>query len=216
MNKQRFIARLGAFLIKGLMLTLRVHFKDLSGQSTLRGPAIWLFWHNRMLLVPVLYRRFAKGRHGYALTSASKDGEIIAGLMAAFGMGSVRGSTSKQGAAALRNLVRVLRNGDDIGITPDGPRGPIYTLGPGALLLAQLSGAPVIPIHVEYSRCIRFKSWDRFMVPLPFSRVDVAFGEQYMVAKANSETEFEAERLKLQNLLMEFPNLKGGRGSVRA
>lgn len=201
MNKQVLIAKLAAGLIRVLAVTLRIRFTDQSHVASLTGPAIWLFWHNRMLLVPIIYRRYAKGRHGYALTSASKDGEIIAGIMAAFGMGSVRGSSSKQGAAALRNLTRVLRNGHDIGITPDGPRGPMYSLGPGALLLAQLSGAPVIPIHVEYSRCVRFRSWDQFMLPLPFSTVQVTFGPPHAVSSTSSPEAFEAERLRLEQML---------------
>jgi lysophospholipid acyltransferase (LPLAT)-like uncharacterized protein len=96
----------------------------------------------------------------------------------------------------------VLASGRDVVITPDGPRGPVYELGPGIILLAQKSGAPVFPANLEYSRCWRLKSWDRFILPRPFSKIRVIFGPPHHVALTSSDEAFEAERLRLQNAMM--------------
>jgi lysophospholipid acyltransferase (LPLAT)-like uncharacterized protein len=86
-------------------------------------------------------------------------------------------------------------------ITPDGPRGPCYKLGQGLVFLAQKNALPVVPVHVEYSRCIRLKSWDRFMIPLPFSRVEFTFGAVEHIRPTTTNEEFEAERLRLEKIL---------------
>jgi lysophospholipid acyltransferase (LPLAT)-like uncharacterized protein len=96
----------------------------------------------------------------------------------------------------------VLASGRDVVITPDGPRGPAYDLGPGIIFLAQKSGAAVVPINMEYSSCWRIKSWDRFIVPRPFARVRVIIGAPYRVRSTSTDDEFEAERLRLQNAMM--------------
>lgn len=204
MLKQKLIASLIAFLLRALGLTLRIHLEDRCGlrEGMIRQPTIWAFWHNRMLILPIVARRFYPHRHGSVLTSASRDGEILAGVMRRFGIGSVRGSSSRRGSTAVRELAAVLESGGDVAITPDGPRGPRYKLGPGIIFLSQKTSAPVIPIHVHYSRAVRLKSWDRFMIPLPFSRVRVVFDELHQVPRENmSQRDFEVERARLEQLL---------------
>jgi hypothetical protein len=117
----------------------------------------------------------AAHRTGAVLTSASRDGAIIAAAMKCFRLDSVRGSTSRRGATALLQLTGTLEAGEDVAVTPDGPRGPCYKLGSGVVFLARQTGAGILPIHVEYSRALRLKSWDRFMIPLPFAKVRVVF-----------------------------------------
>ncbi len=197
MLKEKLVPFLVAWLIRLIGLTLRIRLDDRSGvRSGECGPAIWVLWHNRMLIMPIIRARYYKHRHGSVLTSPSKDGEIIAQVMRRFKIGSVRGSSSRRGALAMLELTRVLKSGGDIAITPDGPRGPRYVLGAGAISLAQKTGAPIVPIHVEYSRCVRLKSWDQFMIPLPFSRVEVVFDELFRVSG-----DFEAERARLEQIL---------------
>jgi len=111
------------------------------------------------------------------MTSASKDGELIARIMKYFGAGAVRGSSSRRGAQAFKEALEEISQGKDIVITPDGPRGPIYQLHPGVTKLAAQSACSILPIHVQYHKSFRFKSWDRFHLPLPFSRVKVTFEE---------------------------------------
>ena len=198
------IGWLAAFLMRALGLTLRFRVSDHSGMKagTSRFPVIWAFWHNRMLVVPLVQERYFKERHGAVLTSPSKDGAIIAEIMGRFGQKSIRGSSSRRGAEAMRELANVIKNGGDVAITPDGPRGPRYKLGPGIIFLAQQTGAPVLPIHVEYSRCLRAGRWDGFMIPLPFARAHVTFGALYYVKESTqANAEFEEERLRLEQTL---------------
>ena len=96
----------------------------------------------------------------------------------------------------------MLASGHDVVITPDGPRGPAYELGAGIIFLAQKSGAAVLPVNMEYSTCWRIKSWDRFIIPRPFSKVRVMIGQPHRVRSTSTEDEFEAERLRLQNAMM--------------
>ena len=106
------------------------------------------------------------------------------------------------GAAALLELSDVLNSGHDVLITPDGPRGPAYELGPGIIFLAQKTGAPVVPVHMEYSSCWRVKSWDRFIIPRPFSKVRVIVGQPQQIRSTSTPEEFETERLRLQDAMM--------------
>ena len=203
MSREAIIGWLAAFLIRALGLTLRFRVNDLSGvcAGAAEFPVIWAFWHNRMLVVPVVQSRYFKNRHGSVLTSPSKDGAIIAEIMGRFGQDNVRGSSSRRGLTAMRELAGVIEKGGDVAITPDGPRGPRYKLGPGIILLAQQTGAPVVPVHVEYSRCLRAGRWDGFMIPLPFARVEVTLGALHYVRETRENAEFEAERLRLEQTL---------------
>src|SRR5204862_5137931 len=118
------------------------------------------------------------------------------------GYGTSRGSTSRKGVIALRQLVEALGAGMNVLITPDGPRGPAYEASQGAVFVAQKSGAAVIPMHMEYSSAWRMKSWDRFFVPRPFSTVRAIFGAPLQIRQTAGAEEFEQERLRLQNAMM--------------
>jgi lysophospholipid acyltransferase (LPLAT)-like uncharacterized protein len=128
--------------------------------------------------------------------------------MEAMGYDAVRGSTARQrpgealvdkgGAAALRSLVRLLKSGGHIGITPDGPRGPRMRISPGTMLLAALSGAPIVPVTYSASFAVRFKSWDRFLLPLPFGRLHVAIGTPLTVPRDADEAMLSSLRLALE------------------
>jgi hypothetical protein len=168
------IGKLVAWMIRVIGWTLRMQIEDRAGvtDSNCKQPMIWTFWHNRMFVVPLLRLR-APHRTGAVLTSASRDGAIIAAVMKNFGLKSVRGSTSRRGATALLELTGTLEAGEDVAVTPDGPRGPRYKLGSGVVFLARQTGAAILPIHIEYSRALRLKSWDRFMIPLPFAKVRI-------------------------------------------
>jgi lysophospholipid acyltransferase (LPLAT)-like uncharacterized protein len=161
-----------------------------------------------LLLFPFVLRRFFSNRHGAALISASRDGELLADAIKRFDYDVVRGSSSRLGASAILQLTEVLASGRDVVITPDGPRGPAYELGPGIIFLAQKSGAAVVPINMEYSSCWRIKSWDRFIVPRPFSKVRVIIGQPHRVKSTSTDEEFEAERLRLQNALMALVEMR--------
>ena len=167
-------------------------------------PLIFVFWHNRLLLIPLAWNRFLNENRprGAGLTSTSRDGELIAQFLNRFGVSAVRGSATRQGSTALRELARLLKRGHDIGITPDGSRGPCYEIKPGLVLLAQLTGRPVLPISFEYSRAWRLKTWDRFFIPKPFSVVTFRIGEPYTVPRTASEADFERERQRCEQAMM--------------
>ncbi len=131
----------------------------------------FVMWHNRLFISPEVFRRYRKGRNFYGLVSASKDGAWLDVLYSLLGMRTVRGSSSKGGREAVTALVNVMKAGNDIGITPDGPRGPIYDFKAGCLIVSRRAQSPILLLGAEFSSAWRLKSWDRFYLPKPFSRV---------------------------------------------
>jgi lysophospholipid acyltransferase (LPLAT)-like uncharacterized protein len=133
---------------------------------------------------------------------------MLADVLKRFGFDAVRGSSSRRGATALLELADVIARGGEAAITPDGPRGPAYVLSPGVIFLAQKSGADVLPMNFEFSSYWRLKSWDRFILPKPFSRVRLIFGERYRVAPTASDAEFEAERQRLEQQMLSLVEMR--------
>jgi lysophospholipid acyltransferase (LPLAT)-like uncharacterized protein len=169
---------------------------------------IGALWHNRLLIFPLVLRRFFPQRSGAALISASHDGDLLADAIHRFGYDVIRGSSSRLGASAILQLTQMLASGRDVVITPDGPRGPVYQLGPGIIFLAQKSGASVLPMNLEYSHCWRIGSWDRFIVPRPFAKVRVRIDRPHCVKTTATPEEFESERLSLQNTMMALVEMR--------
>src|SRR5262249_11581908 len=167
-----------------------------------QGNYIAALWHNRLLLISFVLKKFLPQRSGAGLISASRDGDLIADVTRRFGFDVVRGSSSRMGANAIRELEDVLASGRHVLITPDGPRGPAYQLGPGIIFLAQKTGVPIVPVNMEYSSCWRVKSWDRFIIPKPFSTVRVIIGQPLRIKSISSDEEFESERVRLQAAMM--------------
>jgi lysophospholipid acyltransferase (LPLAT)-like uncharacterized protein len=207
-NKQKFLAAVASTLARLIFSTIRLRVNDRAGFLTNppQGPRILVFWHNRIPAISIGFLRHYHGKHPSrkgvsVLTSPSKDGDILAGVMANLGMGSVRGSSSRRGSTAIRELTALLESGVDLAITPDGPRGPKYSLGPGAVFLSQKTGIPIMPLHACYHNAIRLKTWDNFAIPLPFSRVDITMDDYFSVDP--KAIDLESERLRLETLLRE-------------
>lgn len=200
----RWLVAFGFRFLQLLGRTLRYEIDDRAGivGRSVTENYIGALWHNRLLVFPLVLRRFFPRRQGAALISASRDGDLLADAVQRFGYDVVRGSSSRLGASAILQLGEVLASHGDVVITPDGPRGPAYELGPGIIFLAQKTGAPVLPVNLEYSSCWRIKSWDRFIVPRPFAKVRVIIGAPHRVSLTSTPQEFEAERLRLQNAMM--------------
>lgn len=200
---QQAAAWVGAALMRALFATLRLRLHDPHGflSDPPPQPVIYAFWHNRILAITAAFLRvYPRGRRGVlVLTSASKDGMWLGELAGHLGMGSVRGSSSRRGATAMRELLDRVAEGYDIAITPDGPRGPRYEMGSGLVYLAQKAGLPVIPCHARFHGAIRLKTWDRFAIPRPFARLDVTLGEALRVAP--DDADFEAERKRIESVL---------------
>ena len=206
----RWLIAFGFWLLQIWARTLRYEIDDRAGviSKPVTENYIGALWHNRLLIFPLVLRWFLPNRHGAALISASRDGDLLADAIHRFGYDVVRGSSSRLGASAILQLTEVLASGRDVVITPDGPRGPAYELGPGIIFLAQKSGAAVLPMNLEFSHCWRLGSWDRFIVPRPFSRVRVLFGQLHRVGATNTPEQSEAERLRLQKAMMSLVEMR--------
>ncbi len=206
----RWLIAFGFWLLQIWARTLRYEVDDRAGVvgKPVTENYIGALWHNRLLVFPLVLRRFLPNRHGAALISASRDGDLLADAIHRFGYEVVRGSSSRLGARAILQLTEVLASGRDVVITPDGPRGPAYELGPGIIFLAQKSGAAVLPMNLEFSHCWRLGSWDRFIVPRPFSKVRVLVSRLHRVGATDTPEQFEAERLSLQNAMMSLVEMR--------
>ena len=176
-----------AVIVKSLGVTLRLHAVGVDAlvpQWTAGRPLIYAVWHGRIVMMPwvnVWLRRTRGARRVAVLASRSRDGEIVSRYVARFGLATVRGSSSRGGAGALRQLVAAVRAGQDVAIVPDGPRGPQRQLQPGVVTLAALTGAPIVPLAFAARPARRLRSWDEQLVPLPFARGVVVFGEPISV-----------------------------------
>jgi len=165
-------------LVAGMRLwtrTLRFEMDEATRRYVEADPpaGIGILWHNRLFAAPECFRRLFRRRKLAALISASRDGAWLAGLLRPLGIRPVRGSGHRRGAQAFRELIAANRAGCDVVVTPDGSKGPVYDMKPGAVLLAWTTGAPVTLLSLNFDRAWRLRSWDRFYLPRPFSRVAV-------------------------------------------
>jgi lysophospholipid acyltransferase (LPLAT)-like uncharacterized protein len=194
------IAGLGYPLINALAHTLRWRVEGLHHYDTIvasgRQP-VMAFWHGRILPATYYFRR----RGIVVITSENFDGEWIARIIERFGFGTARGSTSRGGMRAMLQLVRDMEQGKPAGFTLDGPRGPARVAQPGAIWLAQRTGNPVLPFHLEASAHWTMKSWDRTQIPKPFSTVALVVGEPLEVPRSASEEQLESARKELERRL---------------
>ena len=202
--------KLGALLLYSFLRSLdaTIRWRRVEPQPgpwpKVEGNAIYCIWHNRLALSLILYERFIRAapqQRLAALVSASKDGGFLAETLCWFGVQPVRGSSSRRGAQALLELTTWAEQGYDVAITPDGPRGPAYQVQEGVIALAQLTGLPIVPVGSHLSSKISLKSWDRFQVPLPFSRCEVQFGPPLIVPRELPETSRAELRLELEKRL---------------
>jgi hypothetical protein len=163
-------------------------------------PVILAFWHGRLLMIPIAYLRAGR-RHVNVLISEHGDGELISRTIAHFGFGSVRGSSRRGALRAMRDLIRKVREGGDFAFTPDGPRGPAFRVQPGVVDLAQRTGYPILPVTFSVRGGKEFASWDRFLLPRPFTRGVFRWGEPLWVTDEDdseqARTELEARMCAL-------------------
>lgn len=189
----------GAWLARLLGRTLRCtiinhHIEQTVSRQT---STILAFWHGQLFYFAYHYR----DRAYPVMMSRSADGEIIARITGSLGFLPVRGSSSRGGTAAFREVLGYLKEGRHTGITPDGPRGPRHQVQPGVIDLARASGSPILPGGFAARRRVVFRSWDRFVLPLPFSRVAVVYGEPLRVGPGDDpEAAREALRERLNEL----------------
>ena len=210
-NAPRWYQRVAAWLIfasiRIVAATLRYQWNDRSGYFD--GPpadqAIYCVWHNRLVLCMIAYYGYVRKHNSTpgmaAMVSASKDGAFLAAILDCFKVQPVRGSTSRRGPQALLELTSWAERGYDLAITPDGPRGPRYIVQDGIMSLAQLTGLPIVPVSYHLGWKVQANSWDRFQIPLPFSRCEMAFAKPIRVPREATETQRDALRAELERSL---------------
>lgn len=172
---------LPALLMKLIFKCLfRFELIDKNGSVERARGYIGMAWHNRLLFfAPAFPRRIRK--RSVAVVSASRDGQYVSDFIKCFGIGSLRGSSSKKGVNALLGAIHAIKEGKNVVFTPDGPRGPRYVLKPGPVMLASKTGAPVVPLAINASRYWSVKSWDGFQIPKPFAKLTMIIGDPIMV-----------------------------------
>lgn len=206
--RSRAMLLLGRGFLQMLARTWRVrvvnggHLLDLR-----RGgrPFIFALWHGHLL--PLLWHH--RGQGVLVLISEHRDGEMVARAAESLGYGLIRGSTTRGADRALISLVRELKSGHEVAITPDGPRGPAETFAPGALVAAQRSDSFILPVAASADRAWRLRSWDRFMIPKPFARVTVAYSTPTKVSATTSRAAAD-EGARFERLLNEAAGLARG------
>jgi lysophospholipid acyltransferase (LPLAT)-like uncharacterized protein len=202
--KERFMIRAADltffFLIKLIGATVRweVHgWENWEAVSSSGHTPIYTFWHNRVFLAT----HFWQDRRIVVMTSRSFDGEYIARFIRRFGYGAARGSSTRGGTGAIVEMVRLMRAGFPTAFTIDGPKGPRYVAKMGAVLLAKKTGQPILPFTISPHRFWEAKSWDRFQVPLPFTRARVSIAAPIYVPGDADDDALQAKRNELQHSL---------------
>ncbi len=157
---------------------------------------IFVSWHNRLTVLPYYYHY----RYGFnnltMMVSQSRDGEMLKRLLEKYGIETVRGSTSRGGASAIKTMIRVARAGRDTAVSLDGSKGPRCKVQLGALLLAQITGLPLVPLTVDMTKKIVLKTWDRMMIPLPFGRVYAMFADPMYIPRDAKNLTIYQQRLQ--------------------
>jgi lysophospholipid acyltransferase (LPLAT)-like uncharacterized protein len=192
-----------AWLAKAIGATLRVQVVRGEIEPTVRArrrSVIYAFWHGHLLYLMYRYR----GSGVYILVSQSRDGDVLSRILQHFGLPTIRGSSSRGGRRSLLELVRLARAGASAAIAPDGPRGPRHQVQSGVITLARLTEMPIIPVAVGARWKIEFHSWDRFLLPLPGSRVIVAYGEPVLVPSDADTAVLEQKRQELEGTLLKL------------
>lgn len=164
-------------------------------------PLVYAVWHGQILLAPWLTTRLCRSegaRIPRVLASRSFEGELVSRFARSFGLRAARGSSSRGGARAMRELAAAIAAGEDVAVIPDGPRGPREVAQPGVVMLASLTGAPVVPLAIAARPARRLRSWDRFMVPLPFARAAAVLGPPLEVGR---DEDREAARRRVERAL---------------
>jgi len=203
--RSRALVAGGTGIIRGLAATWRfrqLNYAQLGARRARGGATIYAFWHAQMLAFLALHRN----ENVAVLISGHRDGELIARAATRFGFRTIRGSTSRGAAGALRGLVRALEDGWEVAVTPDGPRGPAEQFAAGPLIAAQQSGAPLVLMAAAPHRVWRLPSWDRFMVPQPWTHITAAYSDP-VPATWNSAREASAAAADVQSRLVALNEL---------
>ncbi|MDI9349080.1 MAG: lysophospholipid acyltransferase family protein [Candidatus Symbiobacter sp.] len=202
---EKILAAVIALWLRFCFVTSRWELSGIEVMESARDagkPLLFALWHNRIIMMVFLWRRVHKKPRLGVIISGHRDGLLIARAVAWLGIRPIKGSSKRGGSVALLEVVRALQRGESIAITPDGPKGPPFVVKPGILGAAYRAGVPIVPVAYAMSRQIRLKSWDRLVIPRPFSRAIFVIGEPLPVTATTDSAGGEALRLELQRRLM--------------
>jgi lysophospholipid acyltransferase (LPLAT)-like uncharacterized protein len=195
-------------LLYGFVRTVGATLKvTAEGFDPSQPPAIYCGWHGRSFVFAHFFRR----RNWWVIISHSKDGDMQNHVFTKLGFRTIRGSTKRGGVRAAVEAIRALKSGGSLAMTPDGPRGPSGEVQGGVMLMAQKSGAPLIPVGVSASPRWLAKSWDRFLIPLPFAKGMLIAGEPIYVPPDASPEQVEEIRRQLERAMNEVETAAEGR-----
>ena len=197
------VSWIGPLLVSILGMTLRIEWVGEENLDILRKEkksVIYAFWHGRMLIFTFSHRK----QKIHVLISQHRDGEFIARIIGNLGFVSVRGSTTRGGSKAIFEMCERAASGFDVAITPDGPKGPGFEVHPGIIYIAQRSGMAIVPITNSAKNRWSLSSWDRFLIPRPFSKTVIMLGKPICVSAECSSEELEERRKELEKQLLEL------------
>ena len=182
----------------------RIKIEDPENYINSKENFVVVIWHNRLLFLPAVFPAAARKRTK-AVISASRDGQYIADVVHQFGLQTLRGSSSRKASNVQRGAVQAINEGWHVCFTPDGPRGPKYHMHRGPIHLASLTNTRIVPLIINASRYWQLKSWDRFQIPKPFSRLTLVLGDPLEIpGDLSSKEELEIWRQRVEGKLMEI------------
>ncbi len=168
------------------------HPKDVPSE-----PFILAMWHGQLLMQALNYRKFKKNGKIKVIVSQHRDGQTIRKVVSHLGVGAIEGSSTRGGAKALINAIKSIKNGIDVAITPDGPKGPIYEVADGIVAISQKTGAKILTCSIKPSKYWQMNSWDKFIVPKPFGRIDFYISDPFSIEGLSMEKSKELIKSKL-------------------
>lgn len=191
---------IGSIIIRLLSLTNK---KIFHAPKTLGDkPFIMACWHGELLMIPYAYKHFTKTPHVKLLISEHFDGNLIAKTLGFFKFETIRGSSTRGGVKALMQSIKELKNGYDLGITPDGPKGPRHEVSDGIVVMAQKAKVKIVLVEIKPSNYWQLNSWDKFVIPKPFGTINYYISDLIDV----NEIEFEDARTVIKNGLLKHAN----------
>ena len=172
----KIIENLLVFLMRLIYLSCK---KEFITNTLPNKPVVILFWHENLAFMPFIFTKCWNGREANVIISDHKDGQMITDIIAHFGIGSIRGSSSKGALRAFLLAIKSINNGIDVAITPDGPRGPRHSISDGSVTIAQKTGVNIVILSYKASKFWEFNSWDKMILPKPFSKITYYISDSF-------------------------------------
>jgi lysophospholipid acyltransferase (LPLAT)-like uncharacterized protein len=198
--KKKFLQTIAPPILYALMHLLYFTCKKKFHYDTTQvdeNPCVFVFWHGELIMLPFAYVGFRKRKSIDSIISEHSDGEVASRFIELFGGGTIRGSSTRGGIKALKAAFKSISQGRDIGITPDGPKGPRHSVSSGVVLISQKKNIPIVAMNCRPTSCWRFESWDKFFIPKPFCTLHFYFSEPFYLSDLDetSAKELIKERL---------------------